>query len=107
MDNIGEILNSLSEEDMQNLKGMAKELFSADGGQAASVPDLSGMNIGSLTSLLKPGEDERTKLIASLKPMLSEERQHRADEAIRLLHIVSLLPALRKSGILEKLLGDI
>ncbi|MBR2591092.1 MAG: hypothetical protein IKE65_09255 [Clostridia bacterium] len=107
MDNIGDILNSLSDEDMQNLKGMAKQLFSSEGEQAAGVPDLGGMDIGMLTSLLKPREDERTKLIASLKPMLSEERRHRADEAIRLLHLASMLPALRESGILEKLLGDI
>ncbi|MBQ3432261.1 MAG: hypothetical protein IJG23_05695 [Clostridia bacterium] len=108
MDNIGEILSSLSDEDVENLKGMAKELFSGEDNAGGALPDmLSGLDPGLLTSLLTPAEDERTKLIKSLKPLLSEERRHRADEAVRLLHLISLLPVLKQSGILDKFLGDI
>ena len=106
MDNIGDILSSLSEEDMENLKGMAKELFdSSDSGSPPALPDLGGLDVGLLSKLMMPREDERTKLILSLKPLLSEERRRRADEAVRLLQLVNLLPALKESGILEKFLG--
>ena len=108
MDNIGDILSSLSEEDMENLKGMAKDLFaSSEGGTTPALPDLAGLDVGLLSKLMAPREDERTKLIESLKPMLSEERRHRADEAVRLLQLVNMLPALKESGILEKFLGGI
>lgn len=107
MDNISEILSSLSEEDMANLKDMAKDLFaSSEGGTTPALADLSGLDIGSLSKLIAPKEDERTKLIQSLKPMLSEQRRHKADEAIRLLQIVNMLPLLKQSGILEQFLGD-
>lgn len=105
MDNISDLLSSLSEEDMENIKAVAKDLFSGEDGGAAPRPELAGMDLSTLGALMKPAEDERTRFIRSLKPLLSEERRHRADEAVRLLQLVSLLPVLRQSGILENFLG--
>ena len=106
MDNIGDILSSLNEEDMENLKGMAKELFaSSDSDSSPALPDLSGLDVGLLSKLMMPREDERIKFIQSLKPMLREERRHKADEAVRLLQMAGMLPILKESGILEKFLG--
>ena len=100
---ISEILSSLSSSDMENLKAVAQDLFSSEKSDDSGT--LPNLDLSALTSLMKPKEDERTKLIGALKPLLSEERQRRADEAIRLLHLASMLPALRESGILDKLLG--
>ena len=110
MDNIADMLSSLSPEDMQTLKGMAQDLF---GGEATAAgdntpplpPDFANLDLGSLSKLMARGDDARTQLIQSLKPMLSPARQQRAEEAIRLLHLISLLPALKESGILDQLLG--
>ena len=40
-------------------------------------------------------EDDRTKFIAALKPLLSEERRQRADEAMRFLRLMDTLPLLK------------
>lgn len=44
-------------------------------------------------------EDESTRLLRALKPFMHEERAKRIDGAIRLLHIMKILPLLKGSGI--------
>ena len=101
MDSINDILSSLSEDDIENLKGIAKDLFS---GEEELPLGNGGLNIAGLGKMLSASEDERCKLIKALKPMLSDERQKRADEAVRLLKLASMLPAIQQSGILNSLL---
>ncbi len=77
--------------------------------------DLSGLGLGGLDvgSLLKVQsifqsmnqDNKNTALIRALRPHLREERQHRVDEALRLMQLISVLPALRESGLLGKLFG--
>ena len=66
----------------------------------AAMPDLSRMF--GITSVL--GElskkDERTEFIAALKPLLSESRRGKADEAARLIKLINIIPALHEQGIL-------
>lgn len=50
-------------------------------------------------------EDKNVQLLRALKPHMSPSRQNRVDEAIRLLQLFALLPALRDSGLLAGLLG--
>ena len=45
------------------------------------------------------GEDKNTALIKALKPHLKPERQKKADEAIRLMKLVEMLPLIQKSGL--------
>ena len=40
-------------------------------------------------------EDDRTKFIAALKPLLSEDRRKKADEAMRFLRLMDTLPLLK------------
>ncbi|MBQ6381248.1 MAG: hypothetical protein IJJ41_06595 [Clostridia bacterium] len=110
MDNIADMLSSLSEEDVQKLSTMAQELFGNEQNSqnaAAEEPafDLSKLNVAALSSLAIPKEDERTRLIKALKPMLGSERQERADRAVKLLQLVALLPQLKESGLLDQFLG--
>jgi hypothetical protein len=49
-------------------------------------------------------KDNRTALIEALKPMLSEPRRQKADEAIKILRLINLIPLLRDSGLLKGLL---
>lgn len=64
-----------------------------------ALPDLSVLS--RLAPLL--GElsrrDERADFIAALKPLLSEERQKRADDAIKIIRLVSVLPLLKEQGL--------
>lgn len=111
---ISEILSSLSKEDMEQLKnatnaimGSASEEKSSGDGEKhdAGLPFNSAMlgNLGKLSNAISH-DDERTALIRALKPMLSEPRQQKAEEAIRILKLLQLLPLLRDSGLLKGLL---
>ena len=60
---------------------------------------------GAFSSL--SGDDEQVRFLRALKPLLSDERKGRVDEAVRLLKLVSLLPALQESGLLTNLFGKL
>lgn len=80
------------------------------GGHNLAGLDLGGIDIGSLLkvqNILKnmKHDDKNTALIRALRPHLKQERQHRVDEALRLMQLISLLPVLRESGLLGKLFG--
>ena len=40
-------------------------------------------------------EDYRTRLITDLKPMLNDERQKKADEAVKFLQLMQILPLMK------------
>lgn len=67
--------------------------------QDMALPDLSVLS--RLAPLL--GElnrrDERADFIAALKPLLSEERRKKADDAIKIIRLVSVLPLLKEQGL--------
>lgn len=48
-------------------------------------------------------EDDSTRLLAALRPLLGEARQKKLDEASRILKLLHLLPLLRESGILQNI----
>ena len=53
----------------------------------------------SVISKLNGSQDnERTRLLNALKPYLSEKRQAKADNAIKLLKIIELWPLIKESG---------
>ena len=104
MDSINDILSSLTEEDMENLKAAADSLFSYDEGSEKSgggMPDFTDMlgnarliaKISSLMGAMNKNDD-RTRLIEALKPLLSEKRRKRADEAVQMMKLFEILPAL-------------
>ena len=114
---ISSILNSLSAEDMENIKNIASSFMG--GGveekkqppqqkSVPGVPDLSGLGLPDLSQLsaLVPVlqafnmPDERLEFINALKPLLSSEKQQKADEAMKLVRLVSVLPLLRERGIM-------
>ncbi len=117
---IGEILGSLSQEDINSLRDIASSVFGGESGEkqgngqsaftGEDTNPLSGIdlnafsNIASVMSRLSSTNDPRCRLIMSLKPLLSEERQKRADEAMRILKIIELVPVLRDSGLLKGVL---
>lgn len=104
MDSINDILSSLTEEDMENLRAAADSLFSSDEGSEKSgggMPDFTDMlgnarliaKISSLMGAMNKNDD-RTRLIEALKPLLSEKRRKRADEAVQMMKLFEILPAL-------------
>ena len=64
------------------------------------MPDLS--QLSAIVPILQAfnSPDERLDFINALKPLLSEERQRKADEATKLVKLMSVLPLLRERGIM-------
>lgn len=107
MNEIEELFASLSPEDLAQLQATAAELFGGAGNAAASsaqeppqaaaaspLPDAQLIAQISRVMQAMQKEDSRTRLIAALKPLLSAPRRKRADEAMRLLRLMELLPML-------------
>lgn len=104
MDSINDILSSLTDEDMENLRAAADSLFSSDeggenhGSSGFDFADILGnaRMIAKISSLMGAmnKNDDRTRLIEALKPLLSEKRRKRADEAMQMMKLFDILPAL-------------
>lgn len=45
-------------------------------------------------------EDDNTRFLRALRPLLGDERQRKLDESIRIMQMLRLLPLLKKEGIL-------
>ena len=100
---INEIISSLSEDDVNQLKSIAGNLFGAQEKTESQSQDNDILrSIGELSKLFSQ-EDERTALIKALKPMLGEEKQKRADEAVKILSLIQMIPLLKDSGIFKGL----
>ncbi len=98
MDDIASVLNSISPEEMERLKGIASSLapslMPTENTASPQIPSgllsiMQGIN----------SKDDKTDLIKALKPFLSVEKQQRADEAMRLLKLMRILPLLRELNI--------
>lgn len=124
--NINEILSSLTNEDIASLQAMASSIFGQKGNDGGGEQKekqnqreehhqppaqdniLGGMDIDPKTmaaiasimsKLGQSRDDERTRFISALKPLLSEKRRRRADEAIKMMQLFEILPLLKDSGI--------
>lgn len=105
MDSINDILSSLTDEDMENLREAAANLFgNTESGEkkadsASAMPDF-GSILGNAQMMAKLSSimgamnktDDKTRLIEALKPLLSEKRRKRADEAMQMMKLMELLP---------------
>ena len=103
---ISELLSSLSPDDIGKLKGVASELLSGQGSVPDSKPQESTQSTSDLFSLMGKlsSDDERTAFLKALRPLLGEARQKKTDEAIKILRLLSLLPLLRETGLLNNIL---
>lgn len=99
MDDIASLLNSISPEEMERLKGIASSLAPSlmPPQETAELPQIPS----GLLSIMQGinSKDDKTDLIKALKPFLSAEKQQRADEAMRLLKLMRILPLLRELNI--------
>lgn len=106
---ISEILSSLTDDDIKQLKSAANSILgnaskqeTKNDNQNIFPADLMG-NIGKISNAFSQ-DDEKTEFIKALKPLLSEDRQQRADEVIKILRIIQIIPILKDSGLLNGIL---
>lgn len=117
MDNLNDIISSLSSDDINMLKGVASSILGEDATDKSSKPAAlasESSNSNSLASLGFNGDDfnmimkaksmfdrmnktsnKNTDLILALKPHLSPENRNKADTAIRILKMFEILPLLK------------
>lgn len=74
----------------------------------SSIPDLSGLDLNMIMKLQQimsafHNEDDNTRLLQALRPLMREDRRHKVDEVLRMMKLFSILPLLKESGVLEKL----
>ena len=106
MIDIENLLSSISDEDMAKIKSIAESLTekgdskqTQEPKKSESIPNLPiDMNMmqkimGLMGQFNK--EDYRTRLIQDLKPLLSDDRKQKADEAVRFLQLMEVLPLLK------------
>lgn len=108
MDSINDIISGLSAQDIENLRAAAENIFGNTekkeksnnvGDNCGAIPDLSSIlgdarmmaKISSIMGMMNK-RDSRAELIAALKPLLSEKRRRRADDAMQMLKLFEILP---------------
>lgn len=85
-----------SEAEVQNVDGVSSE--------NESIPDLSAfMKLQTLLSQTGSSSDDRSKLLAALKPFLSTKRKPHVDRALQLLKLAKLAEAAKGMDLLKDL----
>ncbi len=113
MDDLSEKLAGIlnDPDSMERVRKMAENIFSGEepAPKTEASPDFSGMpsidemqTIISVVSQLNSNEDnERTRLLTALRPYLSEKRQAKADNAVKILKLLELWPLIKESGLFK------
>ncbi|MCH5354117.1 MAG: hypothetical protein J1E06_11735 [Acutalibacter sp.] len=102
--------------DPSALAGMLSTLGAANPpAPAPAQPALGGITpellqtVSRLAPLLSQvnREDDSTRLLQALRPLLSEKRQKKLDEAVKILQMMRLMPLLKDSGLFSGLLSGL
>ncbi|MBQ7295194.1 MAG: hypothetical protein IJW86_03250 [Clostridia bacterium] len=106
IDNLENIINSLSQSDIDQLSELAETFMGTSGEEKKESsshksqpqqgfdfdPQMLAKIMKIMNKLSKQRDDPRCDLLRALRPMLSPEKQRKTDEAINMLRIFSLLP---------------
>lgn len=109
-DSLGDIISSLSPEDIASLQSMAQNIFgSGDKKEEPKKPpepsspfqggfDFASMaKIASIMSLFSNEQkDPRCDLLNCLRPLLASEKQQKVDQAVKMLRLFSVLPKIKE-----------
>ena len=73
--------------------------------------NLGGIDVGMIMKLQQVmsafhNEDDNTRFLQALRPLMREERRHKVDEVLRLMKLFSMIPLLKESGILDSFFGN-
>lgn len=117
MDNLNDIISSLSADDINMLKGVASSILGSQNDGEAAVkeqsvaPQSSGTGLASLGlglddfnmimkaktifDKMNSASNKNTDLILALKPHLSPQSRNKADTAVKILKLFEVLPLLK------------
>lgn len=90
---------------LSSLDGLANSLGALGGGGNGVSPEMLNtiMKIAPLLRTMNQ-EDDNTRLLHALRPLLKSERQKKLDEAIKIMKMLKFLPLLKEQGILQGIL---
>lgn len=109
-EDIQNIISSLSDEDIEGLKNMAEGLFGSntDSEKKQNTSPLQGFDLSSFSKIASimslfssPKNDPRCELLYALRPLISEEKRPKVDQAVKMLQIMAILPKLKEMNILN------
>ncbi|MDD6603878.1 MAG: hypothetical protein PUE73_06065 [Eubacteriales bacterium] len=113
MDNINDIISSLSPQDIDMLKDVASSIIGRSDSEQSSAPTTAVANNGlgslglsaddfnmimkakSIFDNMNSASSKNADLINALKPHLSEKSQQKADQAMKILRLFEILPYLK------------
>ena len=100
---LGEVLKD--EESMKKIEALARQLSLPEGKSESGGEDFSELQklIPLISRFKNQKEDNRTRLLLALKPILSEEKAKRVDSAVKLLKIIDLLPLLKETDLFSSI----
>ena len=111
MDSLNDIINSLSEDDINMLKGVASSILGDNeqskqsNERAKDRQNALGLDASDFEMIMKAKnifekmnsrQSKNADLIMALKPHLSPESQMKADQALRILRLFEMLPLLKE-----------
>ena len=112
MDDLTSMLSGLlnTPQGMEQLKNMAGALLGNQDVQSVdkNVPETTAPNIspGEIAGIMKmmnvlkqENNDSRANLLLSIRPHLSEHRQKRVDDAVKILRLIQILPLVKDLGL--------
>ncbi len=108
---LGDLLSSLSKEDMNQLRETAAQLLGniqepvSSEKEHESASDFPMFDPRILSGISKyfgkiNEKDNRCDFLYALKPLLQESRQKRVDEAVNILRMTKLMEMLKEGGLL-------
>lgn len=97
MNRVREMAQSILSEDTRPKEDNASVFGNIDGNELAGIMSI-------VSKLNRQNDVAGTNLLAALKPHLSEPRREKVDTAIKILRLLDLLPLLKESGVLGKLI---
>ncbi len=109
MDDFAEKIGSIlsDEESMKQIGELAAMLGlspdSAPQPEAPKAPDTPDMSaISGLMQKMKgfQPDDDNTRFLLALRPLLGEEKQNKIDRAVKILRLLNILPLISESGLL-------
>ncbi len=103
MDNIEELLRALTEEDDGSPEEDEQEQNNSGGGLFGDLDPNMLLTMMSLFESMNR-QDDNEKLLLALKPLLREENRAKIDTAVKFMKLFALLPLLKDSGMLGRLL---
>jgi hypothetical protein len=101
MEDLSSLLSSISPDDMEKIRSIASSIAPEISMPADAQMPSDASKPSPLLSIMQGvnSSDEKSELIKALKPFLTDEKRARADEALRLLKLIKILPLLKEINI--------